>query len=108
MFAGYNNRISPKAYKKIRLLNHIELFSHSRKINTFFSLPGHECVLHTRCSLAAPGQDFPPFRGRGLVQLRDLPCVPTLHGLLQLDQTPQPDQPPATTERKGNISTTNK
>ena len=94
-----------KTYNKITLLNHIKLFSHSRKINLFFSLPGHECVLHTRCSFAAPGQDFPPFRGRGFVQLRDLPCVPALQGLLQLDQTPQPDQPPSTTQWKENMST---
>ena len=69
--------------------------------------PGQECMLHTRRSIAAPGQVFPPFLGGGWVQLRVRACVPDSQDLVQAVHTPQLDQPPSTVKlnrRKAKIS----
>ncbi len=48
----------------------------------------------------AGGQSNPLPRRGGFVQLRDLPCVPWPHKLLQGVHSPQLDQPPSTKGEK--------
>lgn len=57
--------------------------------------PGHT-VLHVLFCTDMPSQKAPPFRGAGLVQVRDRFCTPRPQRTLQADQSLHDDQPPFT------------
>lgn len=50
-----------------------------------------------------PSQNAPPFRGAGLVQVRDLLWMPRPHGTLQVDHSVHRDQPPLTGGEVGGV-----
>lgn len=67
------------------------------------SLLGHGSSLQDWTSLLSPAHSRPPFRGGGLVQVRDLFCVPPPHVTLHSSQAPHAVQFPFTVEEHDNV-----